>query len=302
MSSVAMLKESGVFHQPSPDSSHSLKTHPLGTEHTSEVLNFLAARPLHTVILASFIRDNGIISPLNRGTFYACRDEEGQLEGVALIGHATLIEAHTEAAIILFSRLAQNCSTAHLIMGEQDKIETFWHSYADNGQSPRLLCREMLFELCFPVEVHEAIEGLRLATLEDLEQVMLIQANMAFEESGVNPMEKDPEGFRRRCTRRVEQGRVWVLTENGKLIFKADIISETPEVAYLEGIYVTPEERNKGYGLRCTSQLGRSLLGRVRSVSILVNEQNAQAQALYRKVGYRLRGTYDTIFLQQPAM
>ena len=51
-----------------------------------EVLVFLAKRPLHTVIMSSFVRDNGLVSPLNRGTFYACRDEEGRLVGVALIG------------------------------------------------------------------------------------------------------------------------------------------------------------------------------------------------------------------------
>ena len=35
------------------------------------------------------IRDNGIVSSLNRGTFYGCRDLNGNLEGVALVGHAT---------------------------------------------------------------------------------------------------------------------------------------------------------------------------------------------------------------------
>ncbi len=59
----------------------SVTVHPLTDEHKTEVLAFLAERPLHTVSLVSFIRDNGLISPLNRGTFYACRNEEGGLEG-----------------------------------------------------------------------------------------------------------------------------------------------------------------------------------------------------------------------------
>jgi len=59
----------------------------------------LAERPLHTVCIAGFIRDNGLESPLNRGRFYACRNSEGLLEGVALIGHATLIEARTTRAM-----------------------------------------------------------------------------------------------------------------------------------------------------------------------------------------------------------
>jgi predicted GNAT family acetyltransferase len=127
---------------------------------------------------------------------------------------------------------------------------------------------------------------------------MAVHAQMAFEESGVNPLEVDPEGFRRRCTRRVEQGRTWAYVDNGRLIFKADVVSETPEITYLEGIYVSPEERGQGYGVRCLSQLSQQLLARAKSVCVLVNERNHAAQALYRKAGYRQGGVYDTVFLR----
>src|SRR2546426_1444342 len=74
----------------------SLRVSALANEHEAEVLAFLAARPIHTVIIAGFIRDNGLMDPLNRGTFYACRDGEGRLEGVAVIGHHTLMEVRSE--------------------------------------------------------------------------------------------------------------------------------------------------------------------------------------------------------------
>jgi predicted GNAT family acetyltransferase len=90
-------------------------------------------------------------------------------------------------------------------------------------------------------------------------------------------MEADPEGFRQRCLRRIEQGRVWVWTEEGRLIFKADIVSETPEVKYVEGIWVTPDQRGRGYGLRCLSQLSRELLAGSSAVTLLVNEKTQQA-------------------------
>ncbi len=301
MSTVLALKEPTVpiMSQWPAWATDKVTVQALTNEQEFEVLTFLAIRPLHTVIMASYIRDNGLVSPLNRGTFYGCRDEDGLLEGVALIGHATLIEAHTDAALESFAGLAQECTSAHVIMGEQEKIERFWSYYAENGQSPRVICTELLFEQRWPVQVHEEVSGLRLATPDDLELVMPVQAQMAFEESGVNPMEKDPQGFRQRCARRIEQGRVWVWVEAGRLIFKADIIAETPEVMYLEGIWINPEERSKGYGLRCMSQLGRNLLQRTESISILVNEKNKEALALYPKAGFKLRSRYDTIFMQQ---
>src|SRR4026208_2095608 len=62
---------------------------------TAEALSFLSRRPIHTVAMAGFIHDNGLVSALNRGTFYGCRNSGGELEGVALIGHATLLETTT---------------------------------------------------------------------------------------------------------------------------------------------------------------------------------------------------------------
>jgi predicted GNAT family acetyltransferase len=268
----------------------------LVAEETLEVLSFLQRRPLHTVAMVSFIRDNGLVSPLNRGTFYGCHNRLGQLEGVALIGHATLLETTTDRALEAFAEIAQKQTDVHMIMGEHERIQEFWNYYEQGGQEMRLACRELLFELRWPVAVHEGISGLRLATLDDLELIMPVHARMAFEESGVNPMEKDPEGFRRRCARRIEQGRTWVWIEDQQLMFKADVISDTPEVIYLEGIWVNPEQRSQGYGLRCMSQLARALLSRTRSLCLLVNEQNKEAQRFYERAGYKLRAVYDTIF------
>jgi predicted GNAT family acetyltransferase len=120
---------------------------------------------------------------------------------------------------------------------------------------------------------------------------------MAFNESGTDPLETDPEGFRQRCARRIEQGRTWVWVEAGKIIFKADIASDTPSVIYLEGVWTSDEHRSRGYGLRCMSQLARTLLRRTQSVCVLVNENNQKAHAFYQRAGYKLRAIYDTIFL-----
>ena len=58
---------------------------PLANDDQSEVLQFLSQRALHTVSMMSLIQDNGLVHPLKRGTFYGCRDTNGQLEGVALV-------------------------------------------------------------------------------------------------------------------------------------------------------------------------------------------------------------------------
>ncbi|MDT7602016.1 MAG: uncharacterized protein QOF61_13 [Acidobacteriota bacterium] len=265
-----------------------------GTE--AEVIAFLSHRPLHTFNLLGFILDNGLESPRNRGTFYAYRDEAGRLEGIALIGHVTLFETHTQRSAAAFARLARGCASKHIMLGEQEKVARFWSHYAQGTQPARLAYRELLLEIRGRTQACEEVRGLRRATLEDLELVMPVQAQLAFEESQINPLERDPAGFRERCARRIEQGRTWVWIEGGRLIFKADILNQTSEVTYLEGVWVNPQDRGKGLGLRCMSQLGRTLLRRTRSMTLFVNENNQEALDFYRKAGYQTRGCYDTIF------
>jgi uncharacterized protein len=264
-----------------------------------EVMAFLSERPLHTFGMSGFIRSNGVVSPHNHGEFYACRDEEGELQGVALIGRYILVETRSDAAVEAFAHLAQNCRNAHMLLGEQDQVETFWSYYADKGQSQRLNCREYLFEQRWPVEVKPAVPGLRPATIDDLDLIVPAHAQIAFDESGIDPLQIDPERFRRRCARRIELGQSWVLVEDGRLIFKAEVVSDTPEIIYLEGIWVDSQERGRSIGSRCISHLSRNLLQRSSSVCLLVNEKNRSARAFYEKAGFRFISYYDTIYLEQ---
>ncbi len=142
----------------------------------AEVLEFLAQRPIHTVAMMSLINDNGLVSPFNRGTFYACRDLNGQLEGVALVGHATLMETISDRALAALAQVAQQCANTHMIMGEKERVADFWGHYAAAGRQQRLTCREWLFELSWPIEAREAVEGLRRATPAELELEMPVQA------------------------------------------------------------------------------------------------------------------------------
>ena len=279
--------------------SESLRVEKLRAGQEAEVMEFLGERPSHTFGMAGFIRSNGLVSSHNRGSFYGCRDKEGQLEGVALIGRYILFETRSEAAIKAFAQLAQDCRTAHMLLGEQEKVETFWKHYAESGQAARLYCRELLLEQRWPIEVGEAVAGLRLANIDDLDLVVPAHAQTAFEESGIDPLATDPEGFRQRCARRIEQGQTWVWIEEGRLMFKAEVLTDTSEVVYLEGVWVDPAGRGKGHGFRCMSQLSRELLMRTGSICLLVNERFEGAQRFYKKAGFKLASHYDTIFLKQ---
>jgi len=282
-----------------PQSNLALTVSELTETETNEVIAFLSERPIHTICMMGLIRDNGLVSEHNRGTFYGCRNSEGRLEGVALIGHATLIETRTRGAIREFALTAQIHNRLHMFMAEQERAEDFWNHYADDGQPMRLACRELLFELKTSPEARGDMKGFRLATMDDLHLIAPVHAALAEAESGINPLEKDREGFLQRCARRIKMNRVWVMVENDELIFKADVQAETSEIIYLEGVYVNPKFRGTGLARRCFTQLCKSLLIRTRSVCVLANEENEKAHVFYRMCGFKRISNYDTIFLQK---
>lgn len=293
---VAVEKNS--FSQPmimlAPDMS---RVHELKNENTGEVLAFLSVRPVHTVVMTSFINDNGIESELNRGVYYGYRNAKGELEGVALIGHTTLVEAHSDEAIRSLAFRAKHSATPlHLVMSSGNDAERFWNYMTDGLKAPRLTCTEAIFEIAFPFAVRGKEHKLETATMDWLIPVAEAQAEVAFIECGVDPMQKDREGFLKRVARRIEQGRVFIVTDGEKLVFKADIIAETENTIYLEGIYVSSEYRGKGVGSDCLAALSLELLNRVENICLLSNVEFKSAHRSFMKAGYRNTDHCTTLF------
>ena len=273
------------------------RTFELKSNDEAEVLAFLNVRPVHTVVMTSFVLDNGIESELNRGKFYGSRSEDGRLEGVALIGHTTLVEARSPEALKALAFAARTSSTPiHLIMSSGEAAQEFWGFYGDGFHEPRLTCTEFLFEVNFPFLVPKCDWEVRKAEPNELTDIAEAQAAIAFMESGVDPMLKDREGFMKRVLRRIEQNRVFVVYEGDKMVFKADIIAETAELIYLEGVYVAPEYRGKGVGSSCLAKLTLNLLKRVQNVCLLSNINFIDAHMSYVKAGFKHTDSCTTIF------
>lgn len=263
-----------------------------------EALSFLAVRPVQTVVMTSFILDNGMVSELHRGEFFGYRNAAGELEGIALIGHSTLVEARTEDALTALAIAARRSSTPiHLIMSNGSDAQRF-HQYLTGGTSePRLTCVEALFEARLPMAVPVCEFHIDNANMAQLEQVAAAQAEIAFIECGVDPMQRDRDGFLKRVARRIDQGRIFTVYQDGKLIFKADIIAETDQTIYLEGIYVHPDHRGQGVGSRCLGKLSIELLGRVANISLLSNVDFDAAHRSYEKAGFERTGECVTLFV-----
>lgn len=260
-------------------------------------LNYLSARPISTVIMAGWIHERGIVSEANRGTFYGYFDSDGRLDGVALIGRATLFETRNERALQEFAELAKTCDTVRMVMGENEKMEVMLHHFARSNRKPRLVYHDLLYEFNGTTGLAQGVAGLRTATRENLEQVVAVHAEMVFAVTGVNPLEEDADGFRERCGRRIDQNRVWVLIRNGELIFKADIVAETAAAFYLEGLWVNPAERKKGYGSLCFAEMSANLLAKKKSLCAFIDNSDERAKRFYSRSGASFHGLFAKVYL-----
>ncbi len=264
-----------------------------------EVLAFLKIEPVQTVMMTSFIQDNGMENTANRGFFYGFRNLRGTLEGVALIGHTTLIEARSANSLKAFAFAARKSATPiHFMMSDGSAIESFWRHYNDRADSaPRLVCSEVLFETKLPFFAPACRWNVRLAETVELEPIAAAHDEVARTESGSSPLARDREGFLKRCLKRIEQKRTFVVFENGKLVFKADIAAETSDVIYLEGIYVAADTRGQGIGAACLSEVSRRLMKRVKSVCLLSNIEYKRAHRSFIKAGFQRKSHCRTIFV-----
>ena len=85
--------------------------------------------------------------------------------------------------------------------------------------------------------------------------------------------------------------------DGDKLVFKADVIAETDNVAYLEGVYVAPEYRGHGIGSNLLANVCLSLLDRVQSVCLLSNVEFKGAHRCFARAGMRNTDACTTLFV-----
>jgi GNAT superfamily N-acetyltransferase len=138
---------------------------------------------------------------------------------------------------------------------------------------------------------------LRRATIDDLELLLPACAAAHEEELGVDPMRRDPEGFRWRTRAQIEEGRSWLWVEDRTILFKAEASAWTPSAVQLQQVWVDPPVRRHGNGSRGLQDLCRLLLAEVPAVCLFVRSENIAAIRLYEAVGMEHVLEYRSLLL-----
>jgi len=239
-----------------------------------QILAFCGSDPVERVFLEDVARRGlGRFTAVGRG---------GRLTALCHVG-ANVVPSGEGCGVFADAAVR---GRARMIIGEERAVGELWAEASPRLPRPRDdRPGQPVYVLDDPPEPGRT--GLRRATLDDLELLVPACAAAHREEIGIDPLERDPDGFRWRTRSQIEQGRSWLWRDGDTIRFKAEASAWTPAAVQLQQVWVDPDARRQGYARRALCDLCRLLLERVPTVCLFVRPENEPAIRLYDVVGMR---------------
>lgn len=212
-------------------------------------------------------------------------------------GMACLSAGAPDAAEALGRDCAQRARPLRTLVGPREVTEAFARGVGASDATT--IIPQSLLTLS-PRELRYFPEPLLVeATALDREEVEETSVRMYTEEMGPLARDEDLPLVRRSAAQRVLLGRTVLVRHpvDGKLLFKASVMSRCPRAVQIEGVWVRPELRGRGLARRALSELCRRLLTEADRVTLYVNDGNEPALRLYARLGFRVHCPWATILL-----
>jgi uncharacterized protein len=243
-----------------------------------QILAFCAEDPVERVFLEDVARRR-----LGRFTAFA---DDGRLTALCHVG-ANVLPSGVECG--RFADAAAR-GRARMIIGDERAVDELWRDLEERMPRPRDdRPGQPVYAISEPPDAGDT--GLRPARVKDLDLLLPACAAAHEEEIGVDPMARDPDGFRWRTRSQIEEGRSWLWVEGDTILFKAEASAWTPSAVQVQQVWVDPPVRNKGYAQRGMRDLCCLLLAEVPTVCLFVRPENAPAIRVYEAIGMERRGS-----------
>jgi hypothetical protein len=247
-----------------------------------QILDFCGEDPVERVFLEDIAR-RGL------GQFAAVQ-RRGQLTALCHVGANVVPSGEGCGA---FARRASR-GGARMLIGEEGAVAELWDEARRRMPAPREdRPGQPVYVIREPPESDET--GLRAATGDDFDLLLPACAAAHAEELGIDPLARDPAGFRWRTRIQIEEGRSWLWREGATILFKAEASAWTPSAVQIQQVWVSPEVRNQGYAKRGMRALCRKLLETVPTVCLFVRPENAPAIRVYESIGMQRTISYRSL-------
>jgi uncharacterized protein len=252
--------------------------------------------PIGSCMVAARVADHGIDSNAIGGELWTRRgpDESLCYAGANLIplrGRLSDLYAFSDAALTASRRCSSLVGRAELVMPMWQRLEPAWGPARDVREHQPLMSLNTM-PTC------DIDPGVRQVRPDEIDTYLVAAIDMFIGEVGVDPRIGDGgRGYRRRVASLIAAGRAWARFENGEVVFKAEVGSQSPAVSQIQGVWVHPEWRGRGLGTGGTATLAAVIVGTGRIASLYVNDFNTVARATYERVGFVEVGTFATVLL-----
>lgn len=269
---------------------------PLSNRDTAQVLRVLDADPIATCMIAARVQESGLDPRTFNGEMWSRGGPEESLcfygaNLVPLLGSGDDLRSFADRAC----RGPRMCSSlvgrAELTLPLWEMLETDWGPAREVRDEQPLLATAQ--RPLVPVDPH-----VRLVRPDELDTYLAAAVAMFIEEVGVDPRANDGgRGYRRRIAGLIAGERAWARFEDGQVVFKAEIGSQSATVGQIQGVWVHPERRGRGLGASGTASVVDSIVRSRRTASLYVNSYNVPARRAYAKIGLTQVATFTTVLL-----
>ncbi len=190
-------------------------------------------------------------------------------------------------------RHGRGCSS---IVGRAELVLPLWHELSGHWSPPREVRAEQpLLVLAGPPAV-AADPLVRPVRMDELDRYLPAAVAMFTEEVGVDPRAGDGGvGYRARVAELVQAGRAFARFEGGQVVFKAEIGSLSRQVGQIQGVWVHPACRGRGFGTAGTAAVTARLAAMGRVSSLYVNGFNTRARRAYARIGFEQVASFATV-------
>ena len=260
------------------------------------VSRVLDSDPVAACMVAARVADHGIEPRAMGGELWTRRHPLESLcfAGANLIplrGALADLHAFADQALGSTRRCSSLVGQADLVMPMWERLNRGWGPARDVRDNQPLLALHTQ-PACAPDP------AVRRVRVDELDAYLVAAVDMFIGEVGIDPRAGDGgRSYRRRIAALIASGRAYARFEQGRVVFKAEIGSQSPAAGQIQGVWVHPEWRGHGLGTAGTAAVAASVVAGGRIASLYVNGYNTVARAAYARVGFREVGTFATILL-----
>ncbi|MBV8196995.1 MAG: GNAT family N-acetyltransferase [Candidatus Eremiobacteraeota bacterium] len=229
-----------------------------------------------------------------RSDLVVAADADG-VAGVAYCGRQLVIAAEANALIPLAEYYKSRRGT-NMMVGPRATVRAFWQLVRPWHSKPRLVRDRQLVMMVdrATLRAHDRGVQVRRARVEDAASVAESSAAMIAQELGYSTSPA-AAGFSTGVRRMIEKQLWWVGTFDAQPCFFCNIGPWCEQTVQLQGVWTPPALRRRGLATASLSAICDRLLAASPSISLYVNDFNAAAIALYRRVGFQHVGDFQTI-------